>query len=61
MILPFRLSNLRVTTVQTSVDLSKVKCLGDDFQQRQLANAVNTPERNELIVRSYMEYASRCR
>ncbi|KAI8058049.1 P-loop containing nucleoside triphosphate hydrolase protein [Syncephalis plumigaleata] len=52
------LSNLRVTTVQTRVDLSKVKSLGDDFQQRQLANAVNTPERNELVVRSYMEYAN---
>ncbi|RKP23421.1 P-loop containing nucleoside triphosphate hydrolase protein [Syncephalis pseudoplumigaleata] len=51
------LSNLRVTTIQTRVDLSKVKSLGDDFQQRQLANAVNTPERNELVVRSYLNYA----
>ncbi|KAI9593954.1 P-loop containing nucleoside triphosphate hydrolase protein [Syncephalis fuscata] len=51
------LTNLRVTTIQTRVDLNKVKSLGNDFQQRQLANAVNTSERNELIVRSYQAYA----
>ncbi|RKP09189.1 P-loop containing nucleoside triphosphate hydrolase protein, partial [Thamnocephalis sphaerospora] len=52
------LSDLRVTTITTNVDLNKVRSLANEFQQKQLSNAVNTPERNELVVRSFLEYGT---
>ncbi|KAF9584040.1 hypothetical protein BGW38_007776 [Lunasporangiospora selenospora] len=52
------LCGLRVTTVKTELDLQEVKTRGGDFVQKDLANKVNTPARNEVVVRSYMTYAN---
>lgn len=41
--------------VSTNVDISKVKSTKDDFNIAQLGNAINTPERNNLVVDKYIE------
>lgn len=41
--------------VETEVDLSKVHTVAGDFSVPELTNAINTPERNELIARKYHE------
>lgn len=43
--------------VRTSANLDKVKTIGLDFNQKELSDKINTPERNILIVRKYQEYA----
>ncbi|KAG0229747.1 hypothetical protein BGW42_001350 [Actinomortierella wolfii] len=50
------LCGLRVSTIKTDFDLRDVKTLGGDFVQKDLAFKVNTPIRNEIVVRSYMKY-----
>jgi ATP-dependent helicase IRC3 len=52
------LSKAIFTTVQTNVNLSGVKTANGDFQTGALAKAVNTPETNQITVRSWMERAS---
>jgi len=44
--------------VHSDVDLSNVKTIAGEFNQRQLEDAVNTNPRNDLIVESYLKYAS---
>lgn len=44
--------------VQTECDLSKVKTIGGEFVQKDLAEAVDNVARNELIVKAYLEKAS---
>ncbi|KAI7853093.1 P-loop containing nucleoside triphosphate hydrolase protein [Circinella umbellata] len=51
------LSPIKVTTVQTSVDISNVATRNDDFQQGQLARAVNVEPRNDIIYQSWEKYA----
>jgi len=40
---------------ETSVDISKVSVSSDDFRSEDLAQAINTPARNELIAQKYLE------
>lgn len=44
--------------VQTGTDLSKVKTIGGEFVQKDLAEAVDNEARNTLIVKAYLEKAS---
>lgn len=48
---------MRVTTVHTKVDLSKVATRYDDFQQAQLSRAVNIPLRNKIVFESWKKFA----
>lgn len=43
---------------KTNIDLDKVHTLAGDFNQKELKHTVNIPERNNLIVDKYEEYAS---
>jgi len=47
---------LRGYRITTDTDLSDIKTTAGDFQQDQLSNAVNTPERNALVTKSYIMY-----
>lgn len=51
------LSQMRVTTVNTHVDLNHVGRNKFDFKLEELAHAVNTDTRNEVIVSSWKKYA----
>lgn len=44
--------------IKTSANLDKVHTIGADFNQKELSDKVNTPERNNLIVSKYLEYAN---
>ncbi|KAF7728368.1 hypothetical protein EC973_006176 [Apophysomyces ossiformis] len=48
---------MKVTTVATNTDLSKVATRYDDFQQAQLSRAVNVEERNMIVVNTWKKYA----
>lgn len=53
------LADVRFTTVQSGADLSRVETLrGGDFQTASLSKAVNTPESNDITVRSWLSIAS---
>jgi ATP-dependent helicase IRC3 len=51
------LSSMRVTTINTHVDLDHVRKSKTDFKLVDLSNAVNTPARNTVIVSSWKKYA----
>lgn len=51
------LCELDAIRVKTSLDLSKVHKAMGDFNQHELEQKVDTPERNRLIVQKYLEYA----
>ena len=44
--------------VRTEADLSRVHSRGGDFIERELAEAVNTPERNAAIVEAWLAHAN---
>lgn len=50
------LCGLRVSTIKTEFDLKDVKTQRGDFATKELSQTVNTPVRNDIIVRSYMTY-----
>lgn len=50
------LTELNAIVVKTSTNLDKVHTSGGDFKIKELQEAVNTPERNNLIVNKYLEY-----
>ncbi|RIA90217.1 P-loop containing nucleoside triphosphate hydrolase protein [Glomus cerebriforme] len=52
------LCNLRVTTIKTDVDLSKVKSNNEDFLTNDLSKYLNVESRNDIIVRTYLELAA---
>ena len=52
-----RLCNLRVTTIKTDVDLSKVKSSNEDFHVHDLSKYLNVESRNDIIVRTYLKLA----
>ncbi|CAG8596515.1 2937_t:CDS:10 [Funneliformis mosseae] len=52
------LCNLRVTTIKTDVDLSKVKSSSEDFIMNDLSKYLNVESRNDVIVRTYLELAA---
>lgn len=43
--------------IETDTSLDAVKTTAGDFNQKQLAGAVNTPARNQLAVKGWQEYA----
>ena len=49
------LSNIRAYTVRTHTDLSHVHTRGGDFIDKELAEAIDTEERNKLVVDSYLD------
>lgn len=51
------LVDLRGIKVSTFANLDKVKTVAGDFNQGQLETAVNTPERNKLLVEAWLENA----
>lgn len=51
------LSRMRVTTVNTQVDLDAVRKTRTDFVQKELSYAINTLTRNDVIVSSWNKYA----
>lgn len=51
------LCQMRVTTVNTQVDLNHVGSGRHDFKQEELSRAVNTANRNEVILSSWKKYA----
>jgi len=51
------LSDIRGYRAQTETDLSRVGTRCGDYIESQLAQAVNTKERNELVIKSYQEHA----
>lgn len=55
------LSQMKVTTVRTSIDISGVRSQGGDFALGQLSRVVNTPVRNEVIVSSWKRFAQESR
>ncbi len=52
------LCDIRVHAIQTEESLDNVHTLAGDFNEKELALAVNTPARNNLIVKKYQEYAN---
>lgn len=54
------LAPARFTTVKANLDLSRVTInkSSDDFSPRSLAEAMNTPAVNELVVKVYLDRAS---
>jgi len=52
------LCNMKVTTVQTKVDLSSVGTRYNDFKEKELSKAINTNQRNDIIVKSWEKYAA---
>lgn len=53
------LSDIKGKRILTQTDLSGIKTRYGDFVESELAHAVNTPHRNELIVEGYKKNASR--
>src|SRR5258708_4648755 len=52
------LVDIRGVRVNTSVDLNKIHVVAGDFAQDELANSVNTDERNQLVVRAWKDSAA---
>lgn len=57
MILEGWLVDVKSHHIHTQTDLSQVRTHAGDYAVKQLAAAVNTPERNQLIVNTYMHLA----
>ena len=51
------LVEMRGIRIKTGVSLNNVHSVAGDFNQGELGNTVNTPARNDLIVRSWLEHA----
>ena len=52
------LAELDGIQIRTNVNLDSVKKIGGDFNIGQLQNVVDVPQRNKLIVDSYLKYAA---
>ncbi|ADV25374.1 DEAD box family helicase [Cryptococcus gattii E566] len=52
------LTQAKLTTVKADLELDEVETSSGDFKNAALARKVNTPEINELIVRTYLHRAS---
>lgn len=50
------LSDIHGFSLKTNTDISRVGTKMGDFNEKQLSNAVNTVERNEAIVKGWIEY-----
>ena len=49
------LTDIEAYRVETTVDISDVKITAGDFNHRQLEKKINTPARNELVAKKYIE------
>ena len=54
------LCDLKAYRVKSGVSLDGIATIANDFDAPQLGLTVNTPARNELVVRSWYEHASDC-
>ncbi len=52
------LCELDALAIKSTTNLDKVHTLGGDFNQRELREQVNTPERNQLLLDKYRQYAN---
>ncbi len=52
------LTKLEAYRIKTNISLDKVHTVAGDFNKQELVDTVNTPERNNLIVDKYIQYAS---
>ncbi len=50
------LVDLRAFRIRTGSDISRVKTVAGDFNAGQLETAINTPERNQEIVRAWLQH-----
>ncbi|KAI9294322.1 P-loop containing nucleoside triphosphate hydrolase protein, partial [Neoconidiobolus thromboides FSU 785] len=53
------LCDIKATTIKTEIDLSNVGYVLGDYNQTQLATAIDTEERNNLIIHGYRRLASK--
>ncbi|HSW97739.1 MAG TPA: DEAD/DEAH box helicase [Candidatus Saccharimonadales bacterium] len=51
------LSRINAVRINTGITIENVKDIAGDFSIRELTNAINTPQRNNLIVKSYQDLA----
>lgn len=51
------LVDIRGIRVNTKVDISSVKTVRGDFDEKQLAKIINTPARNKLVVETFLKHA----
>lgn len=51
------LCELDAVRVTTNVSLDNVHTLGGELNQKELSDEINTPQRNQLVVSSYLKYA----
>lgn len=49
------LADIKAIRVNTKIDLSGVKIIGGDYSEDELAKRVNTEERNNIIVKAFLE------
>jgi superfamily II DNA or RNA helicase len=52
------LCELDAIRVKTTISLDGVRTTGGELNQKDLAEEINTPQRNQLVVSSYLKYAS---
>lgn len=52
------LVDIRALAVRSQVDISEVKIRGGDFDEKELGFILNSPARNEIIVKAYLEHAA---
>ncbi|GCE49224.1 superfamily II DNA or RNA helicase [Thermosporothrix hazakensis] len=52
------LCNLRAKAVRTSINLDGIKTTAGDYNERQLAEIIDSPNRNKRIVQAYQEHAA---
>lgn len=52
------LADIQAIAIRTEVSLDEVRTLAGDFNERELDDAVNTPERNRRIVAAYLEHTA---
>ncbi|CAJ0904944.1 2482_t:CDS:2 [Entrophospora sp. SA101] len=51
------LCDLKTKVIKTNIDISKIRANNDDFMLSDLSKCLNVKTRNDVIVRSYLEYA----
>ncbi len=51
------LAKIKGIRVDTGLDITKVKTTRGDYQEKDLSEAINTPERNQLAVSSWLAHA----
>ena len=52
-----RLCDLKINIIKTNIDITKIRANNEDFVLSDLSKCLNVKTRNDIIVRSYLEYA----